>query len=304
MLKAAAKDTSNKKAISYRLKDKTQCKVCNFEFQREQLHSGGGRLIAGKLTAELRRLYDLNKKFGKVYPLAYAMVVCPQCLFASFPNDFNMLGPDEIERLKRTVMDRRTGIEKIVGPVDFNEDRNLVLGAASYVLAIDCYQLRNSGVAPTPKKAISSIRGAWLFGDMHEEFPTMNFDKIRDFLYQKAVFYYSPTLDIMSTGKEPVEQFQNLLGPDTDNNWAFDGVIYLNGYLTRRFLDQLAPTKEKKIEVLDRCKRYLGKLYGMGKASKSKPSVIIDMAKDLYEVLSNQLDELMGVTPAAPGPTK
>lgn len=301
MLKKQPVDSS-KKSISYRLKDKTQCKVCNFEFQREQLHSGGGRLIAGKLTAELRRLYDVNKKFGKVYPLAYAMVVCPQCLFTSFPNDFNALQPDEVERLKKSITDRRTGIEKITGPVDFNEDRNLVLGAASYVLGIDCYQMRGYNVAPTPKKAICSIRGAWLFQDMADEFPGMNFEKVSEFLYTKAQNYYSPTLEIMSTGKEPVEQFQGLLGPDTDNNWAFDGVIYLNGYLTLKYLEQLAPTKEKKIELLDRSKRYLGKLYGMGKASKNKPSVIIDMAKDLYEVVSKKLDEEMGVVPAAPAP--
>ena len=72
-------------------------------------------------------------------------------------------------------------------------------------------------------------------------------------------------------------------------------MIYLNGYLTRKYLDRVAPNKEKKIEMLDLCKRHLGKLYGMGRASSSKPSIIIDLAKDLYEAISAQLDELMGV---------
>ena len=147
------------KAISYRVKDKILCKVCSGEFHREQLHSGGGRLIAGKLTPELRRLYEINKKFGRIYPLAYSIMTCPQCLYSGFQNDFHMVGADEIEKLQKQTLERRTGIEKIVGPVDFNEDRNLVLGAASYILAINCYQSRGINVAPTPKIAICALRG-------------------------------------------------------------------------------------------------------------------------------------------------
>ena len=81
------------KAISYRSKNKTNCPVCRFEFARENLHSGGGRLIAGKLTEELRRLYEVSKKFGRVYPLAYEVVTCPQCLYSAFANDFEKLDP-------------------------------------------------------------------------------------------------------------------------------------------------------------------------------------------------------------------
>ena len=251
------------KPISYRVKENTTCRICKYEFQREQLHSGGGRLIAGKLTVELRRLYEISKKYGRVYPQAYAIQTCPSCLFSSFPNDFKMVAPEEAAKIKQQTEDRKKGIQKIVGPIDFHEDRNLVLGAASYILAIDCYQNRGTSIAPTPKKAICGIRGAWLFDDMNNEFPDMNFDKIRDFLYIKTLRYYGPTLEIMSSGREPHEQFQNLLGPDTDQNYSFDGVIYLNGYLTNKYLDQLATEVSRKIDLLDRSKRYLGKLYGM-----------------------------------------
>jgi uncharacterized protein (DUF2225 family) len=299
-MRVKQQEISKAKAVSYRVKDKSVCKVCGFEHNREQLHSGGGRLIAGKLTSELRRLYEVSKKYGKVYPLAYSLLTCPQCLFSSFPIDFGALTPDEIEKLKKTTLERRTTIEKIVGPVDFAEDRNMVSGAATYLLAIDCYQMRGMGVAPTPKKAICALRAAWLFQDMAEEFPKYGFEKLSEFLYLKAVSWYIPTLEIMTNGREPHEQFINLLGPDTDNNWGFDGVIYINGYLTKRYLNQLAPTKEKKLEYLDRSKRYLGKLYGMGRASKSKPSIIIDMAKELYEELQKEMDILNGVPQAAP----
>ncbi len=292
---------SKARNLSYRIKGDLNCPICDFEFQREMLHSGGGRLIAGKLTPELRRLYQPSKKYGKVYPAAYALTVCPSCLFASFPNDFKLVPAEELESLQKRTVDRRTVIEKVVGPVDFNEDRNLVLGAASYLLAIDCYQQRGIQVAPTPKKALCSLRGAWMFQDLFDEFPNLPFDKIRDYLYMKSVEYYQPTLDIMSTGKEPHEQFTSLLGPDTDNNWGFDGVIYLYGFLCKKYLNQLASTPEKKIEILDRCKRYLGKLYGMGRASKNKPSILIDMSKELYEQVSNMLDEMTGAGTAAPG---
>ena len=146
--------------LSYRVKGDLKCPICDFEFQREQLHSGGGRLIAGKLTEELRRLYQPSKKYGKVYPAAYALTVCPSCLFTSFPNDFKQVPAEEIEAIQKRTVQRRTNIEKVVGPVDFNDDRNLVLGAASYLLGIDCYQLRGYQVAPTPKKP-SRSRCSW-----------------------------------------------------------------------------------------------------------------------------------------------
>lgn len=284
--------SSKAKSISYRAKDKTKCPVCRYEFNREMLHSGGGRLIAGKLTPELRRTYEISKKYGRVYPAAYVIVTCPQCLYSSFPGDFDQIAPEEAQDLQRKTVDRRMGIEKIVGPIDFHEDRNLVLGAASYILAIDCYQNRNIGVAPTPKKAICALRAAWLFTDIHNEFPNKGFGKVAEFLYMKAVQYYSPTLEIMSNGREPHEQFINLLGPDTDNNWGFDGVVYLNGYLTRKYLDVLAESPQERLDLLEKSRRYLGKLYGMGKASKSKPSVIIDLSKELYEEMSTQIDKM------------
>ncbi|MCB1172319.1 MAG: DUF2225 domain-containing protein [Leptospiraceae bacterium] len=286
------------KAISYRVKEGTTCPLCSFEYRREKLHSGGGRLIAGNLTKELRRLYQVSKKFGRVYPLAYEVSTCPNCLYSSYENDFNTLESGELQELKAKSADRRMQIEKILGPLDFNEDRNLVLGAASYLLAIDCYQKRGIDVAPTPKKAISAMRGAWLFGDLHDEFPGKGFDKVQSLLYMKAVGWYSPMLEIMSTGSEAHDKFIRLLGPDTDKNWGFDGVIYLNGYLSNKYLDQITTTEEQRIAILERNKQHLGKLYGAGRSSSSKPSVIINLAKDLYEDISKQLEELKGTAEA------
>lgn len=280
--------------ISFRSKDHSRCPICNHTFTREQLLTGGGRLIAGDLSKELRRGYNESRKFGKVIPLIYPMVVCPQCLFTSFQNDFNQVDLPSLDKLKKSTVNRRTGIEKIIGPIDFTEERNLVHGAASYLLAVDCYQQRGIDVAPTPKKAVCSMRAAWLFGDMEKEFPSMGFDRIRDFMYLKAVQYYRPVLEIMTRGNENHDQFTSLLGPDTDKNWGFDGVIYLNGYLTYRFIEAISKDPAKQVKYLEEAKRYLGKLYGMGRSSKSKPSIIIDLSKDLYDDLNKRLNELTG----------
>lgn len=285
---------SSGKKISFRAKEDTLCPICSESHQRENMFQGGGRLIAGKLTQELRRLYEKNKKFGRVNPNDYILDVCPRCLYSSFPKDWNALDTEESERIRQSVENRRIFLEKILGPVDFHEDRNIVLGAASYLLAIDCYQLRNVNVAPTPKKAVCSIRSAWYFDDLEAEFPGRGFDKVRDHLYRKAAVWYTETMDLMQSGQEPVESQASMLGPDTDKNWAFDGVIYLSAYLTMKFKETLASTEEKRLDLLVRAKRTLSRLYGSGKSSKAKPSVIIDMAKELYDEYNEVIESLGG----------
>ena len=59
------------KKASFRSKDNSVCPVCDTIHQREQMFQGGGRLIAGKLTKELRRLYEKNlghlRESGRYY---------------------------------------------------------------------------------------------------------------------------------------------------------------------------------------------------------------------------------------------
>jgi uncharacterized protein (DUF2225 family) len=283
------------KNISYRLKDPSICPVCGMKHFKEMLLTGGGRLIAGNLTPELRRLYVPSKKYGIVIPLIYPISVCPGCFYASFGEDFTKIQDNEINQIKMETTARKEGIQQIFGKLNFEENRNLITGAASYILAIDCYQKRNYQVAPTPKKAICSLRAAWLIGDIHEKFPDIGYEKLQKFLYLKAVHYYKIVLEIMSSGSEPHEQFTHLLGPDTDKNWGFDGVIYLNGYFNFKFLDEFASSDEEKIKLLEDTKRMIGKLYGMGKASKAKPSVLINLSRDLYESINQKLEEITGV---------
>ncbi|RME92565.1 MAG: DUF2225 domain-containing protein [Candidatus Hydrogenedentota bacterium] len=289
------------KKISYRAKTPTKCPVCKTEHFKEDLLSGGGRLIAGKLTQELRRLYEPSKKWGEIYPLAYTVQVCPKCLYAAYPKDFKGLNEEELKAIKTTIPHREELMKVVFGNIDFNENRNLVLGAASYMLAIDCYHLRSWEMAPTVKKAVSSIRAAWLLGDLHKKFPARPYDKASNFYYVEAARGYARILDIMNgQGEEPIESAAYMLGPDLDHNWGFDGIMYLNAYLTLHHLDEMADTLEQQYKILDTSKRYLSKLYGSGKASKSKPSVIVDMAKDLYDEMGEKLKEMEAqLNPAA-----
>lgn len=282
------------KKASFRAKENTTCPICEYTHQKEQMFQGGGRLIAGKLTKELRRLYEKNKKFGRINPNDYVMSVCPKCLYTSFPKDWSALQPAEMERLKALAGDRKANLERILGPMDFNQDRNLISGAGSFLLAVDCYQNRLPGIAPTPKKAVCALKAAWYFEDLHAEFPDLGYDKVRDFVYQKATAWYGSTLEIMQTGSEPVDSAAPILGPDTDNNWGFDGVIYLNAYLTLKFKDQITSSQEKQLDMLVRAKRMLAKLYGSGKSSKSKPSVLLDIARELYDELAGIIDGMGG----------
>jgi uncharacterized protein (DUF2225 family) len=282
------KDKGEKK-ISFRHKNFTRCPICSYEFMREELHSGGGRLIAGKLTDELRRLYDKNDKWGVIYPLAYFLDVCPRCLYTAYPKDFTEITPDEIEKIKSTTQARISSVRKFFGNITFEDERNLVLGAASFLLAVDCYSFRKKNVAPTFKNAISSIRAAWLFGDLAKQVPEKPYGKISEFFYKKSYQYYIQLLELAQTGKESMEAAGNL-GPDIDKNWGYEGILYMIAILTVKVGSQ-EPDINKRIEAFTVTKRYLSKLFGSGRASKSKPSMLIDMTKDLYDKMTEMADQ-------------
>ncbi len=277
------------KKVSYRLKEPTICPVCSNEFHREEMLTGGGRLIAGKLTDELRRLFEKNQKFGVLYPLAYLVTVCPRCFYSAYPRDFLTLSSDETEKLHETSTARIASIKKFFGDISFQDDRNLMLGAASYLLAVDCYTFRGKNVAPTFKRAISSIRAAWLFSDLAKEIPERPYKKVSDFFYQKAYQFYAQLLEIAQTGAEPLDAAGNM-GPDYDKNWGYDGILYMNAILTVK-VGILEKDVNKRIENFERTKRYLSRLFGSGKVSKSKPGPLMDMTKDLYDKMNELLNQ-------------
>jgi len=276
-----------KKKVSYREKSATKCPVCSYEFFQEKMLTGGGRLIAGKLTDELRRLYEENKKAGKIYPLSYIMAVCPKCLYASNMQDFNTITPDEAMNIRNATNARIQTVKKFFPDLDFSADRTLSHGAASFMLAVDVYGLRNKNVAPTFKRAVSSIRAAWLFDDLAKEHPDSPYKKISNFFYLKSYGFYEKVLELFTTGAEPVEAAGSL-GPDYDKNWGYEGVLYLYSVLTIK-LGIKEPDIKKRIEVFEKTKRILSKVFGIGKSTKNKPGALIDMTRDQYDKINSLL---------------
>jgi uncharacterized protein (DUF2225 family) len=291
---------ADKKKVSFREKNITKCPVCAYEFTQEKMLTGGGRLIAGKLTDELRRLYEENKKVGKIYPLAYLITVCPRCLYASYAQDFIGLPTDEVAQIRSAATARMQTIKKFFQDLSFETDRTLAHAAASYMLAVDVYNLRGKMVAPTFKKAVSSIRAAWLFDDLSKEHPDGPYKKISHFFYTKAYTFYEKVIELFMTGAEPVEAAGSL-GPDSDKNWGYEGVLYLYSVLTIKF-GANNPDVKKRIESFEKTKRTLSKVFGIGKTSKNKPSALIDMTRDQYDKINEKLTQWYQEIGQSPAP--
>jgi len=270
-------------------KKQTACPVCNGKFFREELLSGGGRLIAGNLTGELRRQYDPSKKYGEVRPLLYPVVVCPVCYFATFPQDFTALPEARLKKAEVGADDRRESISHIFPQLDFTSPRTLREGVASYYFAVMCYEFFDKRANPTYKAGLAALRAAWLLGDLHTLEPQENWDQLALLFYRKATFYYRQALDRESAGQEPFDA-QLAFGPDLDKNYGYYGVIYLAAYLDFKY--NTTKDTQKRIGALQYDRRMMAKIFGVGKSSKNRPTAILDNAKDVYEQMGAELEEL------------
>jgi len=275
-------------AISYYSKDQIECPVCGAKFKREEMYSGGGRVIAGDLTEELRRLYEPSAKYGEVYPLIYSLTVCPKCLYTGFTQDFRIVDKQTAEKLLEKMNERYTAVNRLFGHIDYNTARTLHEGAASYYLALRCYDDFDSKYSPTIKQAICALRAAWLFSTLGEKEPEENYAYISKLFYQKALFLYRRALELESTGKEMIAGLKSF-GPDVDKNYGYDGVIYLGALLEYRYGQR--QDSEIRLKRLEMHKIALAKLFGLGKSTKSKPGPILEHARALYEALKVELNE-------------
>ena len=164
------------KRITFFLKDPIECPVCETSFYKEELLSGSGRLIAGNLTEELRRLYEPSKKFGELFPLNYVITACPECFYSAYSKDFIFSDEEMAEALSAETDKRKNSIKLIFNNLDFTQARNINEGVASFYLAIMCYDHFSKNSAPTIKQGISSLRTAWLFNDLHRKESNENYD--------------------------------------------------------------------------------------------------------------------------------
>ncbi len=283
-------EEKKKRKITFFLKDDIKCPVCDTKFKREELFSGRGRLIAGGLTQELRRIYEPSKVYGKINPLIYPITVCPECYLAAMPEDFTRLKAKGVEKAKSLTPKRQAIIKRIFTEIDFTQPRVTRHGAASYILSIESYDYFDKWASPTVKKAISALRAGWLFSDLEVEDPMADFGNFQNLFIKKALQYY---LEVLHKQERAEESFDGIkhLGPDTDVNYGYDGILFLVGSLSYKISFQ-EKHNAATIENLDKAKRVLSKMFGHGKSTKEKPSVIIDIARDLYEEIANKVKEL------------
>ncbi len=278
-----------KPKISYWSKTKVRCPLCQRDFNHEEMLSGSGRMIAGELTDELHRKYEPSAKYGMIYPLIYTVGACPKCHVAFFWNDFKEISePKTIEALKDGIEERKRIVNNVFPYYQLNTERSLLDGAAMHFLALLSYDKVDLGLAPTVKRAIISLRLAWLCNDLNDAVPGHNYDYLAQVFYRKALFFYDQTL-INEMSRVETFSVVNNLGPDTDKNYGYDGLIYEVGLLEYKYGQ--TEDMQARLKKLDECKRSIARGFGLGKSSKSKPGPLLEKSRDLYDKLTAALAE-------------
>ncbi|MCX7024418.1 MAG: DUF2225 domain-containing protein [Spirochaetes bacterium] len=270
--------------ITFFAKEANECPVCGTKFHREELFQG--RVNAGELTDELHRKYIPMQSYGEVAPLIYSMTVCPSCFFSAFKGDFPKPPPKTLGVLSELTQDRIEKVQRIFSPIDFEEPRKIVDGAASYYLAMLCYDLFPPQSAPTVKMGMCSIRTAWLCGDLHAKQPNENYNYLSGIFYQKARILYKAAIEFEQTAREQASAISNL-GPDTDKNYGYEGALYMAGMLELKYGQRVDTVRRDR--DLDVFKRSIAKMFGLGKRSKAKPGPLLDTARELYDRIKAEL---------------
>lgn len=272
--------------VSFFSKSRIACPVCKATFQREELLTGRGRLIAGKLTADLRRIYDPSQKFGRVYPLIYPVIVCPECYYATFAPDFHEMNGTGKEAIERETSKRAEEIPLLFDRLDFSRPRGLKEGVAAYLFAMMCYDHFPDEACPTIKQGLAALRGAWIASDLAAEEAGENWDYLAQLFYRKARFFYRTAIDYEQSGKESLGTVPHL-GPDLDKNYGYDGVLYLAAYLELLY----GPREDNQLRIahLKESRHVVGRLFGLGRASRDKPSALLELARDLYDSIGVEL---------------
>jgi uncharacterized protein (DUF2225 family) len=274
--------------VSFLSKKEYACPVCGEVFHKEELLSGGGRLIAGPMTDELHRLYEPSLKYGEVYPLIYQATVCPKCWYTTMDADFSLLPEKSYSRVRKDQEKRRDDTILIFPDIDFYQPRGLAEGAASQYLALRCYEYFGKDFSPTIKQGLAALRAAWLLDDLDKKNPRQHYDWLALLFRRKAQFLYNESIRLEQTGKETLSGMK-IFGPDTDKNYAYEGVLYLCAYLRYKFGPQEDPGQRKF--SLEDARRTIAKMFGMGKSSREKPGPLLDRARHIYDAINKELAE-------------
>lgn len=284
-------DKKNEKvlAVTFYSKQKYNCPVCHGSFEKEELLSGGGRLIAGELTDELRRTYEPSAKYGKIYPQIYAIAACPRCHCGMLWSDIEALeDKNAINEILDDEQARKKAVEAVFPHYKLTRNRTLLDGAAAYYLALLTYEKFPKGLSPTIKKAQICLRLAWLCSDIDEECPHRGYGYMAQTFYRKAMFFYQESLILEMENEENISNLVNM-GPDTDKNYGYDGVIYLCGLLEYKYGQH--ENINLRLKKLDEYKRAIARSFGLGKSSKNKPGPLLEHSRNLYDSINAELKE-------------
>lgn len=292
MLYRSSKKVENpgkKPKISYWSKNRCHCPVCQNNFEREEMLSGSGRMIAGELTDELHRIFEPSAKYGQIYPVIYSIGACPKCHTALFWSDFEEIQDNNsLNELLADSKKRKEIVNNMFPYYELTRERNLLDGAAMYYLALLSYEKVDLSYAPTMKRAIISLRLAWICRDLQKLVPEHNYDYAAEVFYRKAQFFYEQTLINETQRIETIAKITNF-GPDVDKNYGYDGVIYLNSLLEYKYGQK--EDMQMRYKKLDANKRSIARIFGLGKSSKSKPGPLLEKSRDLYDKLTATLNE-------------
>ena len=274
--------------VSFFYKKEYSCPSCGELFHKEEMLSGGGRLIAGALTQELHRLYEPSARYGDVYPLAYTALVCPECWFASMEADFSLLPENSILRVQDDKDRRIADALKIFPGIDFSRSRGLMEGAASQYLTLRCYDFFPKHISPTIKQGLASLRAAWLLDELNKVHPGQHYDWLATVHRKKAEYFYNEALEREQKQSENMSGLK-IFGPDIDKNYSYEGMLYICAYLRYKFgASQESGERKTSLEV---ARRTIAKLFGMGKSSRDKPEAFLDLARKVYDAINKELDE-------------
>lgn len=277
--------------LTYYEKEVLTCPVCRKQFKREMLRKGGGRLVMKEVGADFHQIYTPTEKYGDVYPLCYAVLVCPQCYYASYKNEFGKLKDFEVTALVEAENQRKALVDELFDHLDFINPRTLREGIASYLLALSCYDHLGADKSPTIRMGQSALRCGWLMQDYHKKFPADNWDYLALLMFRKAGFFYRRAVELESSMKERVSETPGL-GPEHDKNYGYDGVLYLYAYLEYHYGPE--NNIKKRLEQVERARVYCGRIFGMGRSSKEKPALLLDRAHDLYDAMGKWLKKHNG----------
>jgi uncharacterized protein (DUF2225 family) len=273
--------------VSFLSKREYECPACGAKFRKEELLSGGGRLIAGPMTGELHRIYEPSLKYGEIFPLIYQAMVCPECWFAAMDQDFEELNGEGIDAVRGDQENRFKDAQRLHPSLDFSSPRGLAEGAVSQYLLMRCYQHYDKNYSPTIKQGLAALRAAWLFDEIDKKNPRQHYDWLALLFRRKAQFLYNEAIRLEQTGRETLSAMK-IFGPDTDKNYAYEGVLYLCAYLCYKF----GPSEgEQRKQSLEEARRTIAKIFGMGKSSKDKPGPLLDRARQVYNAINRELNE-------------